>query len=454
MYAVQLNGCEHFRDIFLPFKVAVPRVITEENQHECLAQVVTPLWNLPYGEQLALKQKWAAHVLNVLRKNLEKEGIKHGIYVKNTLQKIESSPVTEKYRNKDEFCVYTGVDGNPKTVGFFIGSKAKGSVVCVRSDELVNMRDSHKMVAKVFEEYIRASPHRTCLEFEDGGHWRNLLVRSNLKGDLMATVVFHPQSMSPEELNQEAKSLANFFEEGGGKECNLSSLYFQACPHTRCTHDQAPFQLLLRQPFLNEQCLGHTFRLSPDSFFQVNTLAAELLYEVVITLANPSYMTTLLDVCCGTGTLAVLASPRVRGVVGIESVYSAVRDARANTAANNCSNVEVVPGLAEKKLPRVISELEYASDIVAVVNPGRGGVGPQVIKALRECKQIERVVYVSCNAEGHAMRNFAQLCAPCEGKGKKWPKEGLPFSLKKVVPVDLFPHTVHCEMVLLFERKL
>ncbi|XP_071439985.1 tRNA (uracil-5-)-methyltransferase homolog B-like [Hetaerina americana] len=439
---------------YLPFKIQVPEIITAENQYDCLAQVVTPLWKIPYREQLQLKQRWAVYVIALLRKKLEKEGIKYGINIQNVLQEIEASPVTEKYRNKDEFCTHTGVDGNPKTLGFFVGSKAKQNAVCVHADELVNMRDAHKRLAQVFEEYIRTSPHQTCINFEDGGHWRNLIVRSNLKGEIMAAVIFHPQSMSPEELNKEAELLGTFFSEGHGQECNLSSLYFQACPHTRCTHDQAPFQLLMGQPFLNEMCLGRQFRISPDSFFQVNTLAAEALYEIILTLAAPSYMTTLLDVCCGTGTLGVIASPSVRGVVGIESVYSAVRDARANASANDCTNVDIIPGLAEKKLPRVISELELASDIVAVINPGRGGVGPQVIQALRECKQIERVVYVSCNAEGLAMKNFVQLCTPCEGKGKNWPREGLPFSLKRVVPIDLFPHTVHCEMVLLFERRL
>ncbi|KAG8227639.1 hypothetical protein J437_LFUL008716 [Ladona fulva] len=110
--------------------------------------------------------------------------------------------------------------------------------------------------------------------------------------------------------------------------------------------------------------------------------------------------------------------------------------------------------MAEKKLPKVIEELSLAPDIVAVINPGRSGVDKRVIHAVRECKQIEKVVYVSCNAIGPAMKNFVQLCAPSEGVGKRWPKGGLPFILRNAVPVDMFPHTTHCELVLQFHRRL
>ncbi|XP_069700328.1 tRNA (uracil-5-)-methyltransferase homolog B-like [Periplaneta americana] len=257
----------------------------------------------------------------------------------------------------------------------------------------------------------------------------------------MAIVLFHPQSMAQEKLEEEADKIRDFFLHGPGTRCNLSSLYFQPCRHTRCTADQAPYSLLLGDSHLTEKLSGFSFCISPDSFFQVNTAAASVLYEVVLNLAHVTPRTTLLDVCCGTGTVSILASSRVRGAVGVESVHSAVADAKHNAVLNKASNVEFIPGLAEKKIPKLISELGLASDIVAVLNPGRSGLHARVVKALCRCHQIRRLVYVSCKADSpNTVSNFIQLCS--EGK----------FSLRDVVPVDLFPHTMHTELVMSFRR--
>ncbi|XP_021921005.1 tRNA (uracil(54)-C(5))-methyltransferase homolog [Zootermopsis nevadensis] len=401
-----------------------PTQVTSDNQYDSLAGVVTPLWQVPYQEQLQIKWKWSQTVLeNFVKKLRDQTKRKKVKKISYKLHQVKPSPVTEGYRNKDEFSIQIGIDG------------------CVRGTHLINMRQSHKQVAQAYEDYIRLSPLPACLHLQDGGHWRSLVVRSSEEGQIMAIVVFNPQNLEQERLEEEGAKLRDFFLHGSGARCNLSSLYFQPCRHTRCTADQAPYTLLFGDAHLTERLGDFRFQISPDSFFQVNTAAATVLYNTVFELAGLTQMTTLLDVCCGTGTVSILASRHVRGAVGVESVYSAVTDARKNALANGVYNVEFIPGLAEKKIPKIITELGMASDIAAVVNPGRSGLHHQVVKALCSCQQIRHVVYVSCKADSpNTMSNFIQLC----DKGQ--------FSLSHVVPVDLFPHTLHTELVMAFNR--
>ncbi|XP_063235224.1 tRNA (uracil-5-)-methyltransferase homolog B-like [Bacillus rossius redtenbacheri] len=418
--------------------------VTAENQYECLADVMTPLWKLPYSEQLQLKQSWSTSVVKALASKVHSRSKKPGRrkqFTFVTVEEIKKSPVTEAYRNKDEFSIQVGVDGNPKTVGFFIGRPVSGSTVCVGGRHLINLKKRHVLISEAFERYIRGSELPACLHLSDGGHWRNLLVRSTGDGQAMAVVVFHPQLLEPQRVQEEAERVRQFFLEGAGRECGLSSLYFQACRNVRCTHQQAPFALLHGHSHLRERLSGCEFRISPDSFFQVNTEAAQVLYDTVLRLARPGPASSLLDVCCGTGAVSILASRRVRGAVGVDSVPDAVLDARHNAALNSALNTSFVCGRAEKKISQIIESLKLAGDIVAVANPGRSGLHEDAVAALGRCPQIRRLVYVSCKADSPStMANFLQLIT--QGQ----------FVLRRIVPVDLFPHTMHTELVMLFER--
>lgn len=419
----------------------LPEHVTAENQHECLAEVVTPLWRVPYEEQLQLKFQWTKNVVSLIKSKLKSRSHKHNRMRMCRINKVLPSPVTSEYRNKDEFNVRCGVDGNPKTVGFFVGKTSKHEYVCVPPTYIINMKQKHKDVAAAYQQYIRESKYPACHDFRDGGHWRTLLVRSTVAGETMAVVLFHPQQLHEEQLQEEAQNLKDFFIQGPGSHCGLTSLYFQACPNTRCTNDEAPFQLLHGEPYITEQLCGYKFRISPDSFFQVNPAAAEVLYNELLNVAGLDQRTTLLDVCCGTGTISILASKKVRGSVGIEEIRDAVIDARHNALVNQVFNAEFFYGRAEKRIRKVLEHLSLASRIVAVVNPGRRGVGSRVVDVLNDCSQIKTVVYISCKADNpNTLSNFVQL------------QEGGKFHLQQIIPVDMFPHTFHTELILLFKR--
>lgn len=417
---------------------------------ERLADTVTPLWRMSYEEQLQWKQEQQHKILLEMAKQLVQDSM-HPFSndLRFPLLPIVASPVSDGYRNKSTFSVNKGVDGNPKTVGFYIGNGKAGNIVCVHGDHLLNMPSKHSMVARYYEDFIRLSPLRPCILFHDGGHWREITIRTNSAGHTMAIVYFHPQNLRPEEIGIHKAALVEYFTQGPGAVCQLDSLYFQESTMTRCSNEQSPYQLLYGQPHIFEEVLGFKFRISADSFFQVNRGAAEALYKTVAELNRACVGGTLLDVCCGTGAIGISLSPQMERVIGIELIEQAVMDAKCNAALNRVHNCEFLSGKAEVVLPDLMPTLNCDGGLTAVVNPSRAGLHYRVVRALRNHPAIRRLVYISCKPDGEAMRNFRELCC---GSGFKRKITGEAFKPTVAVPVDLFPHTPHCELVLVFER--
>lgn len=227
---------------------------------ERLADVVTPLWRHSYEEQLDLKQKQQERILcqlcGYLSDDFQPQAPSH---LSNKLTfpvlPILPSPVRDGYRNKSTFSVNKGIDGNPKTVGFYTGTGKKANIVCVNGDHLLNMPEKHKLVARCYQDFIRLSPLEPCLLFHSGGHWREITVRTNRKGHTMAIVYFHPQTLSPEEIAVHKADLVDYFTLGPGSVCQLDSLFFQESIMTRTTHEKSPYQLLHGQPHIYEEVI-------------------------------------------------------------------------------------------------------------------------------------------------------------------------------------------------------
>uniref|UniRef100_A0A2K6SHA4 tRNA (uracil(54)-C(5))-methyltransferase n=1 Tax=Saimiri boliviensis boliviensis TaxID=39432 RepID=A0A2K6SHA4_SAIBB len=325
----------------------------------------------------------------------------------------------------------------------------KGNIVCVQSNHLKNIPEKHTQVAQYYEVFLRQSPLEPCLVFHEGGYWRELIVRTNSQGHTMAIITFHPQELSQEELHGQKEIVKEFFIRGPGAACDLTSLYFQESTMTRCSHQQSPFELLFGEPYIFEELLSLKIRVSPDAFFQINTAGAEMLYRTVGELAGVNSDTILLDICCGTGVIGLSLAQHTSQVLGIELVEQAVEDARWTAAFNGITNSEFHTGRAEKILPGLLKSKEDGQSIVAVVNPARAGLHYKVVRAIRNCRAIRRLVFVSCKLHGETTRNVIELCCPPNPAKKLL---GEPFVLQQAVPVDLFPHTPHCELVLLFTR--
>jgi len=339
-------------------------------------------------------------------------------------------------------------------IGFRLASYKAGSVEVVSLSSLADPSTalpqiSTKMVTvtKMLEKFIRAYNLAPYNSIDRTGNWRHVLMRTSELGQVMVVVVVDPQGLEAEVKNKIKNDLLSFFTDGGeGAECGVSSLFVQFSP-ARKSHneaDPAP-ELLYGEPCIQEKLFKLTFNISPQAFFQVNTKAAEVLYGTVGDLADLKSTTTLVDICCGTGTIGLCLADRVKQMIGVELIPEAVRDARKNAEANGIHNVSFFAGRAEQILNNILRGID-SKDIVAIVDPPRAGLHPKALSAIRNCLDIKKLVYVACDAK-LAMKNFVQLSQPCSKNAA-----GDPFMPVKVVPVDLFPHGKQFELVVLFER--
>lgn len=177
--------------------------------------------------------------------------------------------------------------------------------------------------------------------------------------------------------------------------------------------------------------------------------------EKVREVAKDPEKTLLFDVCCGTGTigLSCLKEGVVGKVVGVDISKPAIENAKRNAELNgltdgSASKVRFVADRAEHVLQHEINKnLGYGLDFVALVDPARAGLHGDVVRTLRSTEAIQRLVYVSCNPTGSLVTDAALLCSPQTKKYK-----GTPFIIVSASPVDMFPLTDHCEIVMVFER--
>ncbi len=188
---------------------------------------------------------------------------------------------------------------------------------------------------------------------------------------------------------------------------------------------------LVGRDAVHEELGGRTFRISPASFFQVNTAMAERLVARVEEYLAPRSSDTLLDAFGGVGTFGLLLAPRVARVVEIESSKPALADARAN--AVELTNVQFHAGKVEDVLPRLQDSID-----LAVADPPRAGIHARALDALIG-KAPRTFAYVSCDPATLA-RDARRLI---DGG----------YRLVEVQPVDLFPQTYHVETVSRFERE-
>lgn len=190
-----------------------------------------------------------------------------------------------------------------------------------------------------------------------------------------------------------------------------------------------PAVSLAGDTYIEEELLGHRFRISAGSFFQVNTEMAVRLVEVVRNYLDPQRYQTLLDLYCGVGTFGICLADAVAEVIGVEANPVAVDDAVVN--AEPFDNVSFYEGPVETVLP----VLEESIDVV-VLDPPRTGVEPTALQALADLRP-SRIAYVSCDPATLA-RDVRRL-------------REAGYRLVEVQPVDMFPQTYHIEAVALFE---
>ncbi len=182
-----------------------------------------------------------------------------------------------------------------------------------------------------------------------------------------------------------------------------------------------------------ENLCNKNFYISPSSFFQVNTVQAEKLYNKAIEYANIKKEDTVLDLYCGTGTIGIIASDKAKKVIGIELNKEAIKDANENKKLNNINNIEFYAG----DVGKILNKNNYKPDTI-IVDPPRAGLDSLALSQILNIKP-KKLVYVSCDLMTLA-RDLKLLSND--------------YDILELTPVDMFPYTAHVESVCTLKYKL
>ena len=193
--------------------------------------------------------------------------------------------------------------------------------------------------------------------------------------------------------------------------------------------------LLYGKGYITDTLCGCSFRISPKSFYQVNPIQTEKLYETAVRFAGLTGKEQVIDAYCGTGTIGIVAAKQAGKVLGIELNKDAVRDARANAKANGIKNIEFQQGDAGEVMV-AMAERGAKADVV-FMDPPRAGSDEKFLSSVRKLAP-KKIVYISCNPET-LERDLKYLT-----KYK--------YEVKKIQPVDMFPFTEHVETVVLLSQ--
>lgn len=197
-------------------------------------------------------------------------------------------------------------------------------------------------------------------------------------------------------------------------------------------------KVLYGKGYIEDMLCGCRFRISPKSFYQINPVQTEVLYNTAMEYADLKGNETVLDTYCGIGTIGIVAAKRGAGrVIGVELNGDAVRDAIVNARANNLKNIRFYKGDAGEFMYEVSAENEKPD--VVFMDPPRAGSDTKFLDSLIKMSP-ETVVYVSCNPETLA-RDLDYVTKHSD------------YKVRKIQPVDMFPHTVHIETVCLLSQN-
>ena len=326
-----------------------------------------------------------------------------------------------RYRNKAQFPIQK-VDGSP-VIGFY----KKKSHDIIPTDQCIIQHDVNDKIIKIIKTYIRAYKVSVYDEKTHTGVLRHLVTKVGFTSkEVMVVLVANGRKLPY--LNELASVLK---ENIPGFKTLVVNVNREKTNVTLGNENR----VMYGDGKINDIIGDLVFEISPLSFFQVNPVQTEVLYNKALEYAALGENDTVFDIYCGIGTISLFLAQRAKKVYGIEIVEEAIKDAKRNAEINNLDNVEFYVGKAEDVVPKMYKQGKRAN--VVVVDPPRKGCDEKVLDTIVSM-QPDRVVYVSCNPSTLA-RDLAYL----NEKGYK--------SLE-VQPVDMFPHSVHIENVALIVK--
>ena len=368
--------------------------------------------NLPYETQVKLKEEQIKEMM---------DAAVDGSYI---WEGVKMSPVRESYRNKMEFSFGDEYKDGPLALGMH----KRGSfhdIVNVPECRIVDA-DFRSILTAVLE-YAAGTGLPYYHRMRHTGFFRHLLVRKAVKTEeiLVDLVTTSEAALDEKGLVEKLTNLPLTGKIAGILHTTNDSL-------ADVVKDEGT-KVLYGQDFFYEELLGLRFKITPFSFFQTNSLGAEVLYETARGYVGETRDKVIFDLYSGTGTIAQILAPVAKKVVGVEIVEEAVEAAKENAKLNGLDNCTFWAG----DVLKVIDDLGEVPDLI-VLDPPRDGVHPKALEKIIDFG-VEKLVYIACKPTSLA-RDLEML----QGRG---------YKVEKIACVDLFPSTYHVETVCLLSKK-
>ena len=373
--------------------------------------------SLPYEEQLKIKEEQIKALLDSVCKYYEFEGIK-------------GSPISDCYRNKMEFSFGDEYKGGPLALGMH----KRGSFYdIVNTPQCQIVHEDFRKILTATLEYFTEKGMGYYRKLQHEGYLRHLLVRRAVKtGEILVALVTSGQTGAagmPESLEAEKVLLEEWKETLLALKMEGS---FAGILHIRndtladvVQSDETT--VLYGKGYFYEELLGLKFQITPFSFFQTNSLGAEVLYETARGYVGETKDKVVFDLYSGTGTISQIIAPVAKKVVGVEIVEEAVGAAKENAEANGLHNCEFIAG----DVLKVIDEITEKPDLI-ILDPPRDGIHPKALDRIINFG-VDYLVYISCKPTS-LVRDLVIL----QDRG---------YKLERAVAVDMFPATANCETI-------
>ena len=379
---------------------------------------------VPYQEQLKIKETQVKNLLAPVLLNA-------GYELDEIFEGVKESPRSLAYRNKMEFSFGDEVKDGPLSLGMH----KRGSfhdIVTVDGCRIVD-EDYSKILRGVLDFFTE---HQVPFyhKMSHVGYLRHLLVRKAVKtGEILIDLVTTTQPIegadTKELLSEMAATICALELEG----TVVGILHTENDSVADAVINERT-ELLYGQDHFDEELLGLQFSISPFSFFQTNSLGAEVLYETAREyVADAGNGKVVYDLYSGTGTIAQILAPVAKEVIGVEIIEEAVEAAKENAKRNHLENCEFLAG----DVLKVLDDIEQKPDFI-VLDPPRDGIHPKALEKIISYG-VEKMVYISCKPTSLA-RDLEVLLA----RG---------YEAERICCVDMFPQTTGIENVCLLGKR-
>ena len=367
--------------------------------------------NLSYEQQLDLKKRQVEELI-------EKNGLSFDI------ENIYGSPITEGYRNKMEFTFGDEEKDGPLALGMH---KKNSFYDIVTLDDCRIVDPDFNVLLQAILKYFKEKGETYFHKIRHEGFLRHLVMRRSVKtGDILINLVTTTQSRLDE---SEFVNMILSQKIDGKVVGILHTLNDNLADVVQSDETKT----LYGQDYFYEYLYNMRFKISPFSFFQTNTLGAEVLYDQVREYVGETKDKLVYDLYTGTGTIAQMLAPVASKVVGVEIVEEAVEAAKKNAVDNHLDNCEFIAG----DVLKVVDNLTQKPDIL-VLDPPRDGIHPKALRKIINFN-VDEMVYVSCKPTS-LMRDLLVF-------------REAGYEVKRACLVDMFPGTVHVETVVLLSQQ-